>query len=132
MTFSRTPKRSKYGNKKTADGFDSKAERDHYCTLQLAQNEAVPSRRVVSIERQVTFELLPRQVIAGRVAERACAYVADFKVVYADGRSEIHDVKGVRTPDYVIKRKLMLYRHGIRVIEIGGQRKKKAKPAATK
>ena len=124
------PKPSKYGNKKTEDGFDSKAERDHYHTLLLAQHETVPSRRVVSIERQVKFELIPAQRIGGKSAELACAYVADFRVVYGDGRVEVQDVKGVRTPDYVIKRKLMLWRHGVRVVEIGKKPKVKKKPAA--
>ena len=30
----------------------------------------------------------------------------------------VEDVKGKRTPEYVIKRKLMLYRHGIRIHEV--------------
>ena len=30
----------------------------------------------------------------------------------------VEDAKGVRTPEYIIKRKLMLYLHGIRVREV--------------
>jgi hypothetical protein len=30
----------------------------------------------------------------------------------------VEDVKGMRTPDYIIKRKLMLYIHKIRITEV--------------
>jgi len=53
----------------------------------------------------------------GKVIERPCAYIADFRVTYNDGRVDIVDAKGVKTADYIIKRKLMLFIHGIRVIE---------------
>jgi hypothetical protein len=43
--------------------------------------------------------------------------VADFRVTRADGRVDVIDVKGYKTPEYIIKRKLMLWVHGIRVIE---------------
>ena len=43
-------------------------------------------------------------------------YVADF--VYEDnGDTVVEDTKGMRTKEYVIKRKLMLYRYGIRIKE---------------
>lgn len=51
--------------------------------------------------------------------ERACRYIADF--VYTDndtGLTVVEDTKGVRTKEYIIKRKLMLYMHGIRIKEI--------------
>ena len=51
--------------------------------------------------------------------ERAVSYVADF--VYVDcatGETVVEDAKGVRTKEYVIKRKLMLWVHGIRVKEV--------------
>ncbi|MFC4158265.1 DUF1064 domain-containing protein [Chitinimonas lacunae] len=140
MTFRRTPtaaagakrKPGKFNTVRDADGFDSRAEREHYHTLLLAQNETAPERRVVQIERQVKFELMPSQRIDGRVVERACTYLADFRVTFADGRVEVQDVKAMKTLHYIIKRKLMLWRHGIRVVEIDRRRKPKAKPAATK
>lgn len=52
------------------------------------------------------------------LAEKACRYRADF--VYTDlstGEIVVEDTKGVLTPEYKIKRKLMLYIHGIRVKE---------------
>jgi hypothetical protein len=47
------------------------------------------------------------------------AYIADF--TYRDASPEqfiVEDTKGIRTKDYIIKRKLMLWVHGIRVREI--------------
>lgn len=51
--------------------------------------------------------------------ERSVKYIADF--VYTDkatGQTVVEDTKGVRTKEYIIKRKLMLYLHGIRIKEI--------------
>ena len=53
-----------------------------------------------------------------RVAERECAYIADFVYKDAEGRLVVEDTKGVRTPDYIIKRKLMLAVHGIQIQEV--------------
>ena len=61
--------------------------------------------------------LLPVQRVDGKVVERACSYIADF--VYMErGEKVVEDVKGVKTKDYIIKRKLMLFIHGIKVREI--------------
>ena len=63
--------------------------------------------------------LIPSQKIDGKVVERECSYIADFK--YQDARSGelvIEDTKGVRTKDYIIKRKLMLSVYGIKIKEI--------------
>ena len=43
--------------------------------------------------------------------------MADF-VYVRDGQTVVEDAKGVRTKDYIIKRKLMLWLHGIRVQEV--------------
>lgn len=53
----------------------------------------------------------------GKIIERECCYIADF--AYIDNGAEVvEDTKGIRTKDYIIKRKLMLYVHGIRIREI--------------
>lgn len=55
----------------------------------------------------------------GKVIERQCAYYADF--YYLDVKTGNHiceDSKGFTTAEYIIKRKLMLWVHGIRVIEV--------------
>lgn len=69
------------------------------------------------LRRQVKYELIPSQRIAGKVVERACSYVADF-VYQQDGQTVVEDTKGFKTPEYIIKRKLMLWVHGIRIREI--------------
>ena len=84
---------------------------------------------IKDLKRQVKFELIPAQrepdtigkrggIHKGKVIENAVNYVADF--VYTDccsGVQVVEDAKGMRTKDYIIKRKLMLYRHGIKILE---------------
>lgn len=112
----------KYGNKKiTIDGieFDSKKEAQRYWELKLLQRAGVIS----GLELQKKYELIPTQRIDGKVVERAIKYIADFAYI-KDGRQVVEDVKGYRDPKsagyakFVIKRKLMLYIHGIQVIEV--------------
>ena len=110
---------AKYGNRKIIrDGieFDSIKECQRYCELKLMQRAGVIS----DLQMQVSFELLPSQRINGKVVERAVNYIADF--TYADnrlgGEQVVEDTKGYKTPEYIIKRKLMLYIHNIRIREI--------------
>lgn len=107
---------NKYGNKKIVrDGktFDSLKEYRRFCELLLLERGGA----ITDLERQVKFELIPSQKINGKVAERACTYVADF-VYTENGKKVVEDTKGFKTKDYIIKRKLMLYIHGIRIREI--------------
>ena len=106
----------------TSGAFASRKEARVYAELELRKHATIPALRVTSIECQVRFELLPRQVDAqGKLLERAATYIADFVVRYADGRTEVIDAKSPATrilPAYVLKRKLMLWRHGLRVTEM--------------
>ena len=111
-------RRGKFGNIKIG-GFDSKKELDFFNQLELLRQAHDPAVRVEVIERQVYFELIPQQRNGeGRLLERRCGYLADFRVTRGNGVVEVIDVKGYKTPEYVIKRKLMLWVHGIRVIEV--------------
>ena len=111
-------RRGKFNNLKS-DGFDSKKEAAFAQKLELLRSAACDSQRVVSVEKQVPFVLIGVQRDKdGRLLERSCKYVADFVVEYADGRRAVFDVKGYRTPEYIIKRKLMLFVHGIRRLEV--------------
>ena len=115
--------RNKFGNKKVA-GYDSKAEYNRAKLLQLKQQAGLIS----NLREQVPFVLIPAQYndcvkgprgIPRLLIERACKYIADF--VYTDnetGEEVVEDTKGVRTKEYIIKRKLMLYVHGIRIKEV--------------
>ena len=110
---------SKYKNKKcTFDGleFDSKREAQYYAELVILKSANDPAKRVMEINRQVSFELIPKQE-----GERSVKYIADFEVVYADRRIEVIDVKSEYTrklPAYILKRKMMLHVHNIKVKEI--------------
>lgn len=119
--------KSKYHNRKiTRDGvtFDSRKELRRYEELQLLQQAG----EIANLRRQVKFVLIPTQrepskigtrggVKKGRLIERECAYIADF-VYTENGKIVVEDTKGLRTKDYIIKRKLMLYVHNIRVREV--------------
>lgn len=106
----------KYHNKKvTFDGevFDSQKEAMRFAELKMLERAGV----ITELRRQVSFELIPPQKINGRSAERACCYKADF-VYTENGETIVEDVKGFRTKDYIIKRKLMLYVYGIKIKEV--------------
>lgn len=122
---------SKYHSKKiTIDGitFDSKREYHRYCELCLLEKAGAIS----GLQRQVKFELLPAQYEPseglytkgshkgepkpGKLIENKVIYIADF-VYLKDGKLVVEDSKGYKTPEYKLKRKLMLYLQGIRIKE---------------
>ena len=113
---------TKFGNRKTVvDGetFDSRKEARRYAELKLLERAG----EVRNIERQVPFVLVPAQLDErGKVIEHPARYIADF--VYNDraGRLIVEDVKGYKQGAayavFVLKRKLMLKVHGIRVTEV--------------
>lgn len=109
---------SKYHSRKcTVDGqnFDSVREARRWKELQLLERAG----EIENVSRQVTFVLIPAQKDEdGKLLERPVTYRADF--VYREKSSGdliVEDTKGVRTKDYIIKRKLMLWVHGVRVQE---------------
>lgn len=111
---------SKYhSNKAEYNGikFDSKKEMNRYKEL----NDMQERGEISNLRLQVPFELIPSQRIDGRCVERACKYIADF-VYERGGETVVEDVKGYRQSTaysvYAIKRKLMLEKYGIRVVEI--------------
>ena len=106
----------KYKNRKlTIDGevFDSRKEYARYRELALLQGAG----QISDLKRQVKYELIPTQRIGGTVVEKSCVYIADF-VYIENGETVVEDTKGFRTRDYIIKRKLMLHVHGIRIREV--------------
>lgn len=125
-------KRSKYGNQKTVVNgieFDSRKEAQRYQELRLLERAG----RISNLRLQVKYVLIPTQRAAsfelyksgpkkgmrkpGEVLEKECAYIADF--VYTKGdETVVEDAKGVRTKEYIIKRKLMLERYGIQIKEV--------------
>ena len=99
-----------------ANGFDSRKEAARWQELRLLERAGA----ITDLKRQVPIELIPAQYINGRCVERAVKYVADF--TYTEhGKHVVEDVKSEITrknKDYIIKRKLLLYVHGIRLKEV--------------
>lgn len=110
--------KSKYHSKKVeVDGikFDSKREAGRYMELKIL----LEAGEISDLELQKSYELIPSQKDENeKVIERSCKYKADFVYKDKDGNTVVEDAKGKKTPEYVIKRKLMLERFGIRIIEV--------------
>lgn len=108
----------KYGNVKVEDGgitFDSKAEHKHWLHLKLRERAG----EIKQLRLQVPYELIPAQARPSGGKERPTVYIADFVYVEAKtGKEIVADVKGAATPEYRLKRKLLLWRHGIEILEI--------------
>lgn len=111
-------KANKYNAEKTVYNgieFDSKREANRYAELLILER----SGQITGLNRQIRYELIPLQKDeSGKCLERAVSYIADFVYKDIDGQTVVEDTKGMRTKEYVIKRKLMLYIHGIRIKEI--------------
>lgn len=123
--------RSKYGSRKVVrDGmtFDSVKEYNRWCELKLLERAG----KIRNLKRQDKFVLIPAQheddtvgarggVKRGKRLEREISYVADFTYTQ-NGDTVVEDVKGYKGGSayavFVIKRKLMLYIHGIRIKEV--------------
>ena len=124
---------SKYHSQKTiVDGitFDSRKEARRYRELKTMEKAGM----ITGLELQKKFLLLPAQFepdridfskskkgrhISGKLIEHEVAYYADF--YYYDclaGEWVVEDTKGVRTPEYIIKRKMLLWFHHIRIREV--------------
>lgn len=104
---------SKYGNIKTitSDGIkhDSQKEANRWCELKLLERAG----KISGLQRQVKFELIPKQD-----GERAIYYIADFVYHNAeDGKMVVEDVKGFRTKEYKLKKRMLLYFKGIKIKE---------------
>lgn len=104
--------RPKYRNKRCeiqGEKFDSKAEASRFIALKRMEEAGI----IKDLRRQVSFEVVPA---CGK--ERPVRYVADF-TFHQDGKLIVEDVKSraTKTREYIIKRKLMLFVHGIKVSE---------------
>lgn len=122
---------AKYNNKKiTVDGetFDSRREYLRYRELLLLERAG----RINGLQRQVRYELVPPQYESvarysektghrlkdgKKLVEHGVYYVADFVYTLKDGATVVEDTKGFKTDEYIIKRKLMLKEHGIKILE---------------
>ena len=108
-------KKQKYNN--VGHGTSNK-EKNRGAVLELIQRQGLIS----GLQKQVVYDLIPAQygIVNGkkRCIERACTYRADF--VYFDEKLKelvVEDSKGFKTKDYIVRRKLMLFLHGIKIKE---------------
>lgn len=110
---------TKYNNVRYG-GYDSKKEYRRAQELELLQRKGLIS----GLQKQVSFELIPSQREdpnnpKSKVLERSVKYIADFQYLRErDGILIVEDAKGMRTKEYIIKRKLMLHVYGIRITEV--------------
>ena len=104
--------KNKYGARKITapDGqvFDSVKEYHRWGELKILQRAGIIS----DLKRQVKYELIPKQE-----GERACHYVADFVYINDKGETVVEDAKGFKTEVFRLKKKLMLWVHGIKIKE---------------
>ena len=124
-------KTSKYNSKKITVGgitFDSGREAKRYQELYLL----LRAGKIKDLQLQRRYELIPAQYetyerygVRGqrlkdgmRCVEKSVVYVADFDYLDENGNHIVEDTKGMRTEAYIIKRKMMLYIHGIKVREV--------------
>lgn len=93
--------------------FDSKREAERFDTLRVLQGAGV----IEQLQRQVRYTLIPAQKSSDGKTIRGVDYVADF-VYQRDGKTVVEDAKGMKTKEYLIKKKLMLWVLGIEIMEV--------------
>jgi hypothetical protein len=103
--------RPKYGNKKvTVQGikFDSKWESERYLYIKSLELAG----RVRNLELQVRFALEVN-------GQKICTYIADFRYEKENANGDwgtiVEDAKGVETPEFKLKKKLMKACLGIEI-----------------
>ena len=87
--------------------FDSKKEANRYCELKLLEKGGIISNLALQV---------PYTLVESTKYGRAIKYVADF-VYKENGNTIVEDVKGVKTPVYKIKKRLMAEKYGIVIKE---------------
>ena len=108
MRLVRAQNKNKYNARKTTVcgyTFDSKREAEVYLEL-LAQKQA---GKIVRIGFQPSYTLLAGFKDNTGKNQKPITYTADFFVAYADGRNEVIEVKGMRTRDYLLRKKMFLH-----------------------
>lgn len=108
--------------------FASKREANRYLELRLLERAG----EISDLRLQVDFELIPNQYATEKrygkngkplkdkevLLERKVVYRADFVYKDKDGKTVVEDTKGFRTTEYVLKRKMFLYKYGFPITEI--------------
>lgn len=103
---SKVGRKSKYrANKVSVDGhtFDSQKEADYYCELKIK----LQAKEINGFCLQPTFILAP-----------GLKYKADFIVFHKDNSTEVIDVKGFKTKEYIAKKKVFEDKFNLKITEI--------------
>ena len=102
---------SKYHNRKTSYkgiSFDSRKEANRYQELLLMERAGL----IRNIELQPRYDLIVN-------SQKIGFYKADFRYeMVGTGDVVVEDAKGVRTPVYVMKRKLVKAIYNIDIVEV--------------
>lgn len=90
----------------TIDGirFASKAEARRYEELKLMQK----SKEIKKLELQPSYQIEVN-------GQKICKYIADFRYQDSKGNEHIEDVKGILTPVFRLKQKLLRACHGLEI-----------------
>ena len=99
-------RKSKYrSNKVSIDGhtFDSQKEADYYCELKIR----LKSGEINGFCLQPIFILAP-----------GLKYKADFIIFNKDNSTEVIDVKGFKTKEYIAKKKVFEDKYNLKITEI--------------
>lgn len=91
--------------------FDSKKEANYALRLDVLKKSTDINQRVEKYECQVPFEITLNGI-------KICKYILDFRVTFTSGKVEFVDVKGVKTPVYKLKKKLVEAQYGILIKEV--------------
>lgn len=100
---------SKYKNQRTEiDGhkFPSLREAEYY----LLYKSMLQRKLLVKLELQPKFTLQPGFVNREGKKVKPITYKADFLLTYPDGNKVVVEVKGYRTRDYQLRRKMFEYK----------------------
>jgi hypothetical protein len=103
-------RRSKFGAVKTVvDGitFASKAEAGRYSYLKALERTG----HITNLELQPVYPLIVAGITIGK-------YLADFRYYRHDGEMIVEDVKGMRTPVYRLKRRIVEAYYCFQITEI--------------
>ena len=110
---------TKYRNKKVEyEGikFDSIKERNRYIQLKDLEKD----NKISNLKLQVKYLLIPRQTDEfGKFKYHPITYIADFEYKNnSTGEIITEDTKGVKTPEYKLKKKLFYHIYKKDIIEI--------------
>lgn len=94
--------------------FDSKKERARYIELKILEKAG----EISHLRLQVPFVLVPKEKDAAGRTLRAVKYYADFVYFDKNERLHIEDVKGVRTKEYILKKRLMWHINRLNIEEV--------------